>query len=223
MSYFNTFPYIEYDFPDGTTRIIKNISIRPAIVEQFFGVHSNFDTYDIEEGDTPETLAYDLYGDVNLHWTIMLANNILNIYKDWPRTTAQIDLYLKQKYSNAKTNLGNDVVLNEEQLQRLLEFVGHSGNLWTENIAVNDSEYVVIKPHHFEDDNAVSYSYDTAVQDSDLLVDAFNRVVIRPANLSAISVYDYEISLNDKRRNILVPKFETIQQMKTELNRIVNE
>jgi hypothetical protein len=220
MSYFSTFPYIEYEFPDGVTRIVKNISIRPAIVEEFFGVHSNFDTYDIEEGDTPETLAYDLYGDVNLHWTIMLANNILNIYKDWPKTTAQFDLYLKQKYGATKTNLGNNVVLNEKQLQSLLEYAGDPAQMWDSDVFVNDSEYITIKPHHFEDENGVSYSWDVATAGQ--LTNAFGQAVIL-GTLTPVSIYDHEVKVNEKKRNILVPKYETIQQMKAELNRIVNE
>jgi hypothetical protein len=223
MSYFSTFPYIEYQYPDDVIRIIKNISIRPSIVEEFFGVHSNFETYDVQDGDTPETLAYDFYGDVNLHWAIMLTNNVLNIYKDWPKATSQLDSYLRDKYGKAVTNKGNTVTLNDEQFQRFIEFEGNSTNQWKELIVINDSETVEIKPKHFEDDRGVAYSYDTVIQDSDLLFDAFNRLVFRPANLQAVSYYDYEARINDKKRSIIIPKFETIQQMKTELNNIVNE
>ena len=42
------------------------------------------DYYDVQDGDTPSILAYQVYGDANKHWVILLFNNIINPYYDWP-------------------------------------------------------------------------------------------------------------------------------------------
>lgn len=215
MSYFSNFPYIQYEFPDNVQRLIKNISIRPSVIEDFFGAWSNFDTYDIKDGETPETLAYDFYGDVNLHWVIMLVNKRFNIYKDWPKTTASFESYLRQKFATAKNNKNVSVILNDEQFQRVVEFSGDS----EEKVFVNDSEYITIRPHHFVDDKDVEYSYDTARASFN---DAFGRPVIK-GRLIPVSHYDYEAKLNDAKRTILLPNFESVQQISNELNSLVNE
>jgi hypothetical protein len=61
------------------------------------------------------------------------------------------------------------------------------------------------------------------VYDSDVVLrDSFGKIIVRDP-LTPVSIYDQEAKINEKKRNILVPKYETIQQMKAELNRIVNE
>lgn len=223
MSYFSTFPYIQYEFPDGVVRLIKNISIRPSVIDEFFGVYSNFDTYDIKDGETPETLAYDFYGDVNLHWAIMLVNKRFNIYKDWPKTTASFEDYMRQKYGTALNNKKVPVVLDDVQYQRVVEFVGVPDSEWTDRINLNDSEFITLRPHHFEDANKVEYTYDVAVIDSDFEFNAFGLIQEKPVNLKPVSIYDHEAKLNDIKRSIIIPNFESIQQMRNELNNIVNE
>ena len=42
----------------------------------------DFDYYDVKDGETPEMIAHKYYDDVELHWTIFLANNIVDYYED---------------------------------------------------------------------------------------------------------------------------------------------
>lgn len=42
-----------------------------------------YDTYDVRDGETPEILADKLYGDPQLHWVILLCNDIIDPVYDW--------------------------------------------------------------------------------------------------------------------------------------------
>ena len=42
-----------------------------------------YDTYDVKEGETPESIADSLYDDAELHWVIMLVNDITDRYHQW--------------------------------------------------------------------------------------------------------------------------------------------
>ena len=42
-----------------------------------------YDTYDVKNGETPESIAFKLYGDSELHWIIMLVNDITDRYHQW--------------------------------------------------------------------------------------------------------------------------------------------
>ena len=59
-----------------------------------------YDTYNVKEGETPEIIAHKLYGDAQLHWIILLINDITDRYHQWPMSGGQFLDYLNDKYSN---------------------------------------------------------------------------------------------------------------------------
>ena len=99
--YFDNFPTIPYDSElTGQYKDVKNLLRRVGIRAKVRANTLLFDTYDVRNGETPESLAFKLYGDAELHWVIMLVNNITDRYHDWPMTEAQFLQFLKDKYSN---------------------------------------------------------------------------------------------------------------------------
>ena len=99
--YFDTFPIIPYDsngdynFKD-VTNLLRRVGLRA-------NVRTNvliYDTYDVKEGETPEIIAHKLYGDPELHWIIMIVNDITDRYHQWPMTTPQFLSYVNEKYSD---------------------------------------------------------------------------------------------------------------------------
>jgi len=100
--YFNSFPIIPYD-STGTgqykdvTNLLRRVAVRTKIRSNAF----LFDTYDVKEGETPESIADKLYGDSELHWVIMLVNNITDRYHQWPMSGGQFLDYINDKYKNA--------------------------------------------------------------------------------------------------------------------------
>jgi hypothetical protein len=104
--YFSQFPRIYYDFPtvDGKdttlqalTDITVNIRVRKEILENI----TLYDEYDIKEGETPEIIAEKYYGNPELHWTIMLANERYDYHNDFPLSTQEL-------YENAIAKYGKD-------------------------------------------------------------------------------------------------------------------
>ena len=59
-----------------------------------------FETYDVKEGETPEMIADKLYGDSTLHWVVLMVNNIVDRYHEWPMAGNQFLDYVNEKYSN---------------------------------------------------------------------------------------------------------------------------
>tara|TARA_A100000172_G_scaffold72383_1_gene53482 strand:- start:156 stop:566 length:411 start_codon:yes stop_codon:yes gene_type:complete len=59
-----------------------------------------YDTYDVKNGETPESIAFKLYGEAELHWVIMLVNDITDRFHDWPMTEAQFSQFVHDKYDN---------------------------------------------------------------------------------------------------------------------------
>ena len=99
--YFDAFPVIPYDakgdlhFKD-VTNLLRRVGIRAKLKSNT----SLYDTYDVKEGETPEMIAHKLYGDAQLHWVILIINDITDRYHQWPMTGGQFLDYLNDKYTN---------------------------------------------------------------------------------------------------------------------------
>jgi hypothetical protein len=57
-----------------------------------------FDKYDVKEGERPEDVAFKWFGDPELHWIILMTNNVTDRYYDWPMNQVQFAEYLTDKY-----------------------------------------------------------------------------------------------------------------------------
>ena len=101
MYFDDNFPVIPYDsvgnykFKD-VTNLLRRVALRAKVKTSAL----LYDTYDVKNGETPESLADKLYGDSEYHWIIMLINDITDRYHEWPMSEAQFSQYLKDKYSN---------------------------------------------------------------------------------------------------------------------------
>ena len=99
--YFTKFPYIIYDsVGNGEFKIVTNLLRRVAIRSKIKVNTLFFDTYDVKEGETPEMIAHKLYGDSELHWIVLLVNNVTERYHQWPKNNNQFLAYINDKYSN---------------------------------------------------------------------------------------------------------------------------
>ena len=222
MSYFQNFPRVTYDFPDGVTRSINNLSLRAGIVEEFFDLTTNFETYTIKDGDTPEIIAYEKYGDVNMHWIVMLSNNVFNIYKDWPKTTNQFEKWIYEEYRVARGALfDSEYILTDDEVQQVIEFTGTPSLQYQNKITRDsDSDYILLRPHHFIDDEGTEYSYDTVMASTN--VNSYGYSFIMP-EVTPVSIFQYLSEKNELKRDIILPLPEVAQQMRKELKKIINE
>ena len=99
MAYFRKFPLMAYDIAGNENykllpNILRRVKLRSGIRSGAF----LFDNYDVFDGERPEDIAFKEYGDPELHWIILMTNNITDRYYQWPLTQPQFQEYLKDKY-----------------------------------------------------------------------------------------------------------------------------
>lgn len=216
--YFNVFPYIQYLFQDGKVRNVKNTSIRPTVVDELLGTPSNLENYRIREGESPDILAHLLYGDITMHWIILLANKINNPYKEWPKDGALFRKYIYDKYRTQTSVSGIEVTLTDDEVLEVVEFAGAPTNNYMGTVTNTETgEIVSLQPKHFVDASGNIYSYDSLYANRD----ADGRGVDVPT-LTPVSYYEYEDNLNESRRNIVVPTQKIANRIKKELAGVVN-
>jgi len=99
--YFANFPLIPYDsVGNGEFKLVTNLLKRVALRSKVKSNTLLFDTYDVKEGETPESVAGKLYDDPELHWVILLINDITDRYHQWPMSSSQFLAFINDKYSD---------------------------------------------------------------------------------------------------------------------------
>jgi hypothetical protein len=101
MSYFEAFPTINYDVVGlKNYKTIRDILTRVKVRDKLLGNHTAFEKYDVKDGETPEKIAFNKYGDSNLHWVVLYFNDIVDPFYEWPLSLRDFDKWIMDKYAN---------------------------------------------------------------------------------------------------------------------------
>jgi len=99
--YFKNFPTIIYDsVGNGEFKDVKNLLRRVAIRAKVKSNTLLYDTYDVREGESPESIADKMYDDPELHWIVLLVNDITDRYHQWPMNFSQFNQFIADKYDD---------------------------------------------------------------------------------------------------------------------------
>ena len=99
MSYFSRFPLFAYDIKnDNNYKLLPDILRRVKLRATIKSGGMLFDKYDVKENEKPEDVAYKWFGDAELHWVILMTNNITDRYYEWPMNQVQFAEFLTDKY-----------------------------------------------------------------------------------------------------------------------------
>ena len=105
-SYFTDWPVVQYDVEKSNQfRSALNITSRPILTTLFNAAGLLYYTYRIREGERPDQVAHHYYKDEQLDWVVLMANNIVDPYFQWPMDSASFANYIDKKYgSNQAAN-----------------------------------------------------------------------------------------------------------------------
>jgi len=156
---------------------VKNLFKRTRISEQIFNDLTFFTQYQIISDERPDNVAFKVYGDSNLDWMIMLANNIINLQQEWPLEHQSYYNYLIGKY-------GSDAALQN---------IHHY-----ETREIKNSVGKVIVPKGLE----VPSTFNITYFDTGLGV----QQTVTTEIVTEITNQVYEDRLNDSKRNINIIK-----------------
>jgi hypothetical protein len=79
---------------------VKNLFKRAKIRDDIFGNLQYFTKYSIVGDERPDQVAQKFYDDPTLDWVILLANNILHVYDEWPKPQSAFYKHLIEKYGS---------------------------------------------------------------------------------------------------------------------------
>jgi hypothetical protein len=100
MPYFDQFPKTYYTFDNVNATLITNFMARVAVSDELKNNIMLYDPYTIIDGETPEIVADKVYGDPQLHWVILLTNEIIDPRYDWCLSQDHLVSMCESKYTD---------------------------------------------------------------------------------------------------------------------------
>jgi hypothetical protein len=201
--YFNYFPKALYTNDNESGVVVTNITARFAFEKSYRDNSAVYYEYDIQDSDTPEIIAYKMYGNSERHWIVLMMNEIVDPQYDWPLDQRTIINYINDKYSaNASA--------------------GQTGISWAQQ---NTHSYYKIETRTT---NSTNTSIEKKIEiDSNTytsLIESIDNLTLKDGNTITIKVtketqsyYDYEIELNESKRTIKLIKPEFVDKLENEL------
>jgi len=107
--YFSNFPTIDYKLPPlGRSTFVTDVTKRFVFRDFYRRNFLSFYQYDIVDGERPDNVAYNFYEESELDWLILLPNEILDPYFQWPRSQLELNSFIRSKHgsiSNAQSEI----------------------------------------------------------------------------------------------------------------------
>jgi len=211
--YFNYFPKTVYSTANNLTQtdIVTNITSRFGFEQSLRENTSAYYKYSIQDGDTPEIIASKFYGDSEKHWMVLAFNNIIDPQWDWPMEYNTLIKFIDNKYSangsaNATTQSGLAWAMSDNNVQSYYKVVTKSSS-----VGVDFVEKIQL--------DATSYN---DLQPSENTYNLTNGQVRETITKEKKTYFDYEMELNETKREINLLKKEFVSGADREFRRVIN-
>ena len=104
MSYFSYLPNVQVRTSSYRTnnvdpyKLAKNIFRRIKIRENLDDIILGFNQYTIKNNQRPDQVSLEIYGTMEYDWVVLLTNNIINLYDEWPMSEDELERYIDSEY-----------------------------------------------------------------------------------------------------------------------------
>jgi len=104
-NYFSYFPNIEYPVKLSKSGQTESITIKDYFHlllprDDIFKEETLYEQYFVKNGQRPDQISYNLYGDEQYYWIILQINEITDYYSQWPLSQYELDEYILKKYGS---------------------------------------------------------------------------------------------------------------------------
>tara|TARA_B100000029_G_scaffold515029_1_gene620182 strand:+ start:19092 stop:19931 length:840 start_codon:yes stop_codon:yes gene_type:complete len=154
--------------------LFRRIKIRDSLKDASLG----FQQYSIGQNERPDQVAIKAYGDMQLDWVVLISNNIINMYEEWPMHEQEMMDYTQRKYDNP-------------------EGIHHY-----ETLEIKNKSGDVVIPAGTEVNHNYTYTDSEGTIYADMVIPITN--------------FEYEVSINDYKRNIYLLKPEYLTDFVSE-------
>ena len=198
--FFENFPRIAYTLDDNETeQVIQDIFKRAILSKEFQDNNSYFETYEVLGGETPEQLSFRFYGTPDLHWLILLTNNIIDPRFEWPLSEDNLIKHTQDKYGSERNIFTTNRAVNAKGYQVETFFI-----LLEDSTHKNPKRLLI----ETQDDSGINTAI--AYKESEIGTDFQSN-------------YEVEELTNESYRLIKILKAEIVERVITDYNALINQ
>lgn len=180
MQYFNSLPKIRYVDQNNVTTVYTNLMARASVIPSILNNTLVYYSYDVQDGDTPEIIAYKYYGDINRFWIVLYCNQLNDPQWDWPLSSNKFQKYILNKYNTGNLN-------STHHYERITTKTNINTNTTTVDTETISQEVY----NSLQSNTTTTYTLGSET----ITVNVVKSVVTN---------YEYENSLNESKRNIKI-------------------
>ena len=207
--FFDSTPNFLYPdfFEAGKFKLSKNLFRRVRARDSINSIFSSSVKYTIKSGQTPDQIAYDLLGDTEHYWTILLINNITDTQTQWPYDDYELDKIIEDRYGNLADKIRHwETKEVKDSYNNIVLDSGIIIEVFSNTTAQNASSYTP----------TWSWTYAYSRSDS-----AVTERTLTGSDLYPTTNREYEHQLNDLKREIWIPQPSSISLMESEIEELL--
>jgi len=223
MEYFQQFPTMLYTFDPNKIEYttVRNIFARVKIIDDILQNSLVYYQYNMKDGDNAEIVADKYYGDTKRHWMVFFANRVVDPYFDMPLKQHDLEQNIIAKYgslSNAQA-----VIHHVEQRTNVTtslfgtttteQYVATLNQPYTYNFALKQVQGVTLP----------TIGSPTLQQSTSSITLADGSVVTTTVVLQAVTNYDYEVSVNESKRQVQLIDKQYASMLEKQLTSLLSE
>ena len=151
--YFQQLPNVKYAQSINKAGVANYVEMKDffrlmRVRDDIFAEETMYKEYFVQNGQRPEQIAFELYGDEKYYWIILQINDIYDFWNQWPLDQVELETYITERYGSEA-----DAVSHYETV----EVKNDAGDILMEGGMVV-SENFVFYYHPDPDSNAVTLS-----------------------------------------------------------------
>ena len=213
--FFNYFPKTLYTSDninsglDTVTNIISRFGFEKTLKQN----SAAFYKYQIQDSDTPEIIAAKYYDHPERHWIVLMFYDIIDPQYDWPLQYSTFINFVDKKYTangsaNTTVQTGLAWAMSVNNVQAYYKIVTRTNidkESIVETIQVNASTYAnVVTP---------AIPATITLQSGDVITQTVTK--------TKKTYYDYEMELNETKRDIVLLKPDFVPQVEKEFKKVI--
>ena len=207
--FFDSTPNFLYPdfFEAGKFKLSKNLFRRVRARDSINSIFSSSVKYTIKSGQTPDEIAYELLGDTEHYWTILLINNITDTQTQWPYDDYELDKIIEDRYGDLADKIRHwETKEVKDSYNNIVLESGIIIEVFSNTTAQNASSYTP----------TWSWTYAYSRSDS-----AVTERTLTGSDLYPTTNREYEHQLNDLKREIWIPQPSSISLMESEIEELL--
>ena len=187
---FEEFPRIAYSLDNyATEQVVVDVFRRIVLSKEYQDNSTYFEEYEVLHGETPEEVSYRFYGTTQLHWLILMLNDVIDPRFGWPISEENLYKTVSDKYGGDK-------------------------NIFSINSAKNKAGYEVETFFVLTEDSTHENPTRILFENND--IDSINTPIPYQDSIEIsdfVSNFEVEEKINENKRLIRILKQEFVQEI----------